>query len=206
MILQVTTLVHPQYKSCTYLVVQPDAGRTVVIDPGFSSPDTILQALENGRLMLDFILLTHEHFDHVAGTDGLRQRTRARLVCSAQCSSRLTDPRLNLSAYASEDAVRVAPADLTVAEDDFTLPWSGISIGFLITPGHSPGGACILIGDWLFTGDTLLADGRSPAHLPGGDRAQLRMSHRKINAAVKATAQVYPGHGNPFVLGSVLPL
>ena len=66
------------------------------------------------------------------------------------------------------------------------------------TPGHTPGGVCLLVGDTIFSGDTLFAGGCGRSDL-GGDWATLAGSLKRL-AAIEADFAVYPGHGESTTL------
>jgi hydroxyacylglutathione hydrolase len=76
----------------------------------------------------------------------------------------------------------------------------------LPTPGHSPGSACIIIGNAIFTGDTILNDLKSPLTFPHSNRRQYAASIQKILSLLKPGMTIYPGHGEPYVFNSVADL
>lgn len=118
-------------------------GRAMVVDPGQAEP--VLQALEKRELILDTILLTHHHADHVGGVLALQQRTGATVYGPATEKLPACDHRL-----AENDTVH--------------LTQLGLQFHVLDVPGHTAGHIAYH-GDLnpgqhvLFCGDTLFAAG-----------------------------------------------
>lgn len=113
-------------------------GQVAVVDPGEAAPVAAL--LDAEGCGLDWILLTHHHGDHVAGTAALAERYRARV------------------AGAAADAHRLPSLDVTLQEgDSFVLGASAADI--LETPGHTLGHIAFSFPGWLFCGDTLFSLG-----------------------------------------------
>ena len=84
----------PLAESNCYLL--GEAGRAVVIDP--NDPRGPLERLEALGWTPERILLTHEHCDHMAGLEALRNRgPGVRVAATAACSAGLGDTRLNMT-------------------------------------------------------------------------------------------------------------
>lgn len=192
----VLVFARPEVESKAYLVFSHYSG--IAIDPGFLPVDDILAAMKMRRIRLEWIILTHEHFDHCEGADALRTETGAKLVCSLKCNEAIVDPRKNLSAYYHQgNPFALEPADVILDDDNSLIDWSGGKISVLATPGHSPGSVVIKIAHMIFTGDTLLTQSRVPTHLPGGDKLQLARSHALLSSIITPDDILYPGHGIP---------
>lgn len=165
-----------------YVVTDEDTMLCAVIDPGAES-NTILDYLEEHRLKCAAILLTHAHFDHVGALDTVAEETGAQVyLCEReqQLPARMTGgwrPAESARFYAEGDTVVVGGLTFTVIE----------------TPGHTPGGVCLLCGDALFTGDTLFQGSCGRADFDGADLMQEFASLRKL-AELPGDYEVYPGH------------
>ena len=72
---------------------------------------------------------------------------------------------------------------------------SGMSIKVINTPGHTDGGVCFLVGDSLFTGDTLFRRNIGRTDLFGGDSKKIKESLKKL-FSIDGNYTVYPGHGD----------
>jgi glyoxylase-like metal-dependent hydrolase (beta-lactamase superfamily II) len=96
--------------------------------------------------------------------------------------------------FESNEAVRV-PA---ITHDISTLPASfamgPFKISWIATPGHTDGSVCLLIEDYLFSGDTLMQNTLGRTDLPGGNRERLLESARKLMDLPRQTV-VCGGHG-----------
>ncbi|MCM2270423.1 MAG: MBL fold metallo-hydrolase, partial [Thermoanaerobaculia bacterium] len=89
---------------------------------------------------------------------------------------------------------------------------AGLTLAVLHTPGHTPGGVCLLdaASRTALVGDTLFAGSVGRTDLPGGDWAALVRSIRSKLFALEGDWRLLPGHGpettlaeerrhNPFV-------
>ena len=79
------------------------------------------------------------------------------------------------------------------------LTLAGLDITVLHTPGHTPGSVCLLIGNAMFSGDTLFAGSCGRTDLPGGSWSQIQQSLHRL-ARIEADFAVYPGHGGSSTL------
>ena len=145
------------------------------------------------------VLLTHGHFDHTGGVAAL-QAAGAKVGCLAG------EEALALGADNLAVAFGVyAPATFPRFTIDFTLrdgqeiELAGLKIRVIATPGHTAGGASYLIGDKLYTGDTLFAGDVGRSDLPTGSGAQLVASVKKLYA-LEGDYTVCPGHGEDTTL------
>ena len=69
------------------------------------------------------------------------------------------------------------------------------------TPGHTQGGMSYLIGDKLFSGDTLFQASVGRCDLPGGDLKQIANSIKNKLFTLPDETEVYPGHGAKTTIG-----
>ena len=192
--------------SNTYLLVEGNAA--IVIDPARDTSPA-------EGLRIDRILLTHEHYDHISGVNAWKTATGAPVFCSEACAEGMADPRKNLARIfpafcelqtwvklaspPDADLKYTAAADGTFA-DTAAFEWKGHSFSLFSLPGHSPGGAGILVdGDSFFSGDSLMENGPVELRLPGGSRGDWeRVSLPRLSALPEGIT-VYPGHFEPFV-------
>jgi hydroxyacylglutathione hydrolase len=144
-----------------------------VIDPG--TPAEKLAGQLDGA-QLKWILATHGHSGHLAGKDELKETT------GAATGMHVADAKLFLR---SADRYLVDGEELELGE---------VKIRVLHTPGHSPGSLSFLVGNHLFTGDTLLAGGIG-REMPGADLRLQMMSIGNKLLRLPLTTAVYPGHG-----------
>lgn len=146
-----------------------------VVDPGDAAP--VLQELQQQRLQLRAILLTHHHNDHVGGVEALVARTGATVFGPASEKLPHCDRRL-------------------VDGDQVALPELDLNLQVLDVPGHTAGhiayaGRAGGVDPLVFCGDTLFAAGCG--RLFEGTPAQMHASLAKLSALPNAT-RVYCAH------------
>ncbi len=178
-------------------IVYDDSGHAAIIDPG-GDAQRILNNVKGKNLTVDFILLTHAHFDHIMAAEELRDATGAQLCVGEGDAPMLVDADLNLSAMVyPERAVELTPSRLLFEGD--VLRFGDTTLAVMETPGHTRGGVCYLGEDVLFSGDTLFAGSIGRTDLPGGDMSVLRRSLARL-ASLDGDLTVYPGHGEETTL------
>jgi glyoxylase-like metal-dependent hydrolase (beta-lactamase superfamily II) len=84
---------------------------------------------------------------------------------------------------------------VVVGEDEMTV---------LHTPGHTPGGICLLATSYAFTGDTLFVDSIGRVDFPGGSEEQMMASLARLQTVLRKDTEIYPGHGEPGSFGRAL--
>ncbi len=176
----------------TYIVTDEETGATAVVDP--SLPEESLIHELSGK-DVQYILLTHGHFDHICGAKLVKETTGAKVVIHKDDVELLSDGDKNLF---NENCIGyempVVNAEI-VAEDGTEIPFGNTKITVMHTPGHTLGGACYLLKDEkiMFSGDTLfrLCAGRTDFY--GGNGRQELRSLAKIGE-LEGNYVVYPGH------------
>jgi hydroxyacylglutathione hydrolase len=155
-----------------YLVHDPAAGVTAVVDPPVVAP--VIELLGGKGWKLDWILSTHHHADHTGGNLELKQKTGCRV------------------AGAKKDEARIPGIDLRLAEGDrFRLGEAEAQV--IETPGHTTGHISFWFPDVraLFCADTLFSLGCG--RVLEGAHAEMWDSLCKL-AALPDDAMVYCGH------------
>lgn len=178
-------------------------GHALVVDPCVTVA-SILQAAEAEGAILEGILLTHGHFDHILSLDTLRDATSLPAYVHGQDDQLLPDGQKNAFAlfFGRDRAFR--PAERILREGD-RIPLGSASVEVLHTPGHTAGSVCYLAGDALLTGDTLFADTFGRYDLFSGDLTALKGSLRRL-ATLDPGLTLYPGHGESAPLGKACAL
>lgn len=164
-----------EMKNNNYLVVDPASHQAVVIDPAWEM-DKIEEALANTQATLSGVLITHSHFDHIH----LARQVAEFYNCPIWMSKR----EIAVSGFSATQLVGIDEA-----------PWfvGSMKIQPILTPGHTPGCVCYLIGDNLFTGDVLFAEG---CGICGDIAAAYQMfdSLELLKVRVPARTHIFPGH------------
>ena len=165
-----------------YLLEDENTHAAAVVDPGDEAARILAQAKEDG-VEIKLILLTHAHYDHTTGVAELHKALPdVPVYLHPDDAARLGTPvfpplGMESTPYKDGDVVRVGDIDVQV----------------LHTPGHTPGGVCLMAGDVLFTGDTLFQGSMGRTDLPGGSYEQIMASLARL-ARLPGDFQVLPGH------------
>mgnify|MGYP000959744872 CR=1 FL=1 len=95
-------IINKQFNTNTYLIkTDENSSSVIVIDPVENCVETII-AFAGKDAENVFILLSHEHFDHITGVNTIREKFfSCTLVASEKCGERITDPKKNFSHYAN---------------------------------------------------------------------------------------------------------
>lgn len=201
MALTIENLYPGAWGSNCYLLVS--GNHAAVVDPS-ADANTIRNTLQQKYgASLDFILLTHGHFDHIVSADSLRDLTGAPLYIHKWDAEMLADSKKNAfySFFRMDRTYR--PAE-RLLEDGDVLSLGEESIRVISTPGHSQGSVCYLCNEeFLITGDTLFENAYGRYDLWGGNEESLfssLASLRDLNQALP----IYPGHGACAKLGAAL--
>lgn len=206
--LEIKRFVNSPVPSNTYLVSTENTHSCIVIDPGSKEEPELMEYINENGLKVDYILLTHEHFDHCWGVNELIEKTVAKVVCMQNCKDKVIQPSnyFNKFYFNSEEEYSVNRVDIVVESLEYALNWNGIQIRFIETKGHSPGGMCISIENTLFTGDTLLLNTK-PVLMKrlGSSKVDYKESVMRVFDVFPDNTIVYPGHGDSFLLKDALP-
>ena len=171
----------------------------IFFDPP-SDGDKIYDALTKRDCVVDAVLLTHAHFDHIGGVKELCERSGAKLYCHKEERPLCEDADINCSSSVG-DPVTVHP-DVWFKDDEiFTC--AGMSCKVLYTPGHTIGGASYYFedGGLLISGDTLFHQSVGRTDLPTGSMGTLVRSIREQLFVLPDDTVVYPGHMDETTIG-----
>ena len=176
--------IFPPIGNNCYLIVDEKSNKSALVDCSVYN-DNMKSLI--GDTKLEYILLTHGHFDHIGGVKKVAEEYGAKVVITAEDAPMLSDRRLSMAPY-QED---VTP-DIIIKDGDI-VKLGEIEIKVIATPGHTKGGVCFLAGDSLFTGDTLFRCSCGRCDFEGGDEYEMLASLRKLKA-LDGDYNVYPGH------------
>ncbi|PJI09764.1 MULTISPECIES: MBL fold metallo-hydrolase [Clostridium] len=188
------------YMTNCYIIVDEKTNDSIIIDPG-DAPNKILKAFKDTNSNLKFILLTHGHADHTAAVSELIKEYDIDVYMNEK-DVKLINNGEYMFGKKEENANKYV-------NDNDELQFGSLKVKCIETPGHTPGGMCYLIDNFLFSGDTLFNNSVGRTDLPGGDFNALVDSVKKLIKLDDSTI-VYPGHGgettiehekmsNPFI-------
>lgn len=194
--------VGPLEANC-YLSGGAESSGCLVIDPGGEAEVVRAAVAASGRLP-EAIFLTHGHLDHIGAAVELREAFSVSLIMHPADRGLSCNPDDMVSFFGLDSPAGLNPDRLV--EDGDRLEAGGLVFEVLHTPGHSPGGVCLLLSGRgeagrVFTGDTLFAAGVGRADLPGGDERQLADSIRSKLFTLPDETIIHPGHGPSSTIG-----
>ena len=169
--MQIKSATFGQLQNNCYLVTDEASGRSALVDCTEYS-DKMKDFI--GDAKLDYILLTHGHFDHIGGVQELKE------TCGAAPLVYMSHKDLHLEAVFHE-AVALDPQEVQDWKEGDTVSLDSVTFRVLETPGHTPGSVCLIAGDVLFSGDTLFQGSCGRTDFPGGSWKDMCASLRKLS-------------------------
>ncbi|MBQ8568637.1 MAG: MBL fold metallo-hydrolase [Oscillospiraceae bacterium] len=174
-----------------------DETRAALIDaPG--NNEAVLRALAENDLVLEKILLTHGHCDHIEGTAELSEKTGAEIYIHKDDYDKLNSPYLNLTEYFSLPPIKIIKGVVRTVKDGDIIPvGKSISVKVMHTPGHTRGSVMYIAQDHIFSGDTIFAGSVGRTDMPDGDGRVLAQSLGRIAAfeGEYPDYYIFAGHG-----------
>lgn len=144
-----------------------------------------------GDTDLQYILLTHGHFDHIGGVRDIKKEYGCKVVISSVDAPMLSSGKASLAAFCGAEQNDTEP-DITVQDGD-EIELGTLKIKVLSTPGHTSGSVCYVVGDALFSGDTLFYCSCGRTDFPTGSSDDMIKSLKKL-ASLDGNYKVYTGH------------
>lgn len=186
------------YKNANTFVVEISQNEIVIIDFGNYPIDEFLEWIRQENKIIIGLILTHEHADHCYGVDKLMSSYNFKLYCSEKCETNMRNPKQNYSRYIDDFETFGVKSEAIIINEGQILDFNGFKLKVIETPGHSPGSICLLSDDFIFTGDTILNNVKSPLSFPHSNKNDYKNSINKINMLLYNSLTIYPGHGKPF--------
>lgn len=197
-------------KANTYII--EDNKHAIIID---ACSEEVAEELKRRKLSPDYLLLTHEHCDHLWGVNAIRSMfPNIRVIAQKSCSAAIGDPKWNKAkqyhiyatlrfgkCYQNEEVrnrkFSCAPAEIEFAKK-LKLTWRSYEIELRHAPGHSPGSVFINMKDvGVFSGDSILQE-ETFLRFDGGDNAAFNSVTLPQIQRISGDTLVFPGHGDAF--------
>ena len=186
----VSAFLHAGSNTWSYVASDPKTRAAAIIDPvldfdpasgrtGTGSAQALLDHVESGRLQVRWLLETHAHADHLSAARWLKNHfADATLAIGA----RIREVQAHFRPLFNADFATDGSQFDHLFEDEEAFQVGSIASRVFAVPGHTPDSIAYLIGDALFTGDSLfLPDGGSArCDFPGGDAGQLYRSIQRL--------------------------
>lgn len=176
----------------TYLV--HENGRGFIVDCPYLS-SVLDKFIEDNKIKIEFIILTHTHFDHVTGLKYYKDRFGVEVFASEDAEDLAEDPNFNLSFHMNKLEV---PIDHYLKDGEV---FSKYNIKAIKTPGHTIDSMSFVLGDAIFTGDTLFRLSVGRTDFPGGSFDEIKDSIINKLGKLDKSAKIYPGHNENSTLG-----
>jgi hydroxyacylglutathione hydrolase len=174
-----------------YLVGDEKTGKGALIDPA-GDLDLVFKFVQKHNLAIEYVINTHGHWDHTSGNDECVRRTGAQVLiheADARELGKITNRVLSRTLGG-----KGSPKPERLLHDGDVIELGTLKLAVISTPGHTPGGICLLCEDNLFTGDTLFTEGMGRTDLGGGSYAQIMDSIRTRILSLPDDTKIWPGH------------
>jgi len=169
------------YDNNAYIIVCKVTNKSLIIDTPRDAAAVLAEAKDTNVVS---VAITHGHGDHIEGY--------------AEFRAGLTAP----FGLHKDDADRLLPhvSEFSL-EDGATIEVGNLSLKLMHTPGHTPGGVCLLLGKHLFSGDTLFPGGPGKTQTPDALKQVITSITERLFVLPDDT-NVYPGHGSDTTIGA----
>ena len=191
-----------------YVVIEGD--HAIVIDP-------FENTAPSEGLTIDYIFLTHEHYDHISGVNAWKKAKDVPVLCSRFCATNIQNPRCNLAYFFADfcelqtwirlDSIPMHDKNYSCKtdmffDDDLTLEWRGHHWHLFEIPGHSMGSIGIVLDhSAFFSGDSLLENSEINLRFPGGSKKRWQEISMPRLQSIPKGIHIYPGHFKDFIYG-----
>lgn len=192
--IQLINLQNPTLANC-WLAVDEKTNKAALCDVGWYY-DIVGEFIKKQGVEVEYILLTHGHFDHLMGAKAAAAELGAKIAIHALDKDGLSDTEVNLMGDFRVDApFEPTTADIILNDGD-TITIGESTLKVMHTPGHSAGSVCFIDeeGRNILSGDTVFYSTVGRTDLPTGSDADMYNSLKKI-VALEGEYNIYPGHG-----------
>ncbi len=197
-------VINPFQMNC-YIYYDEYSSEAIIIDPGVYEnyeEEEILKFLESKNIKIKYIINTHGHVDHVMGNSFAKKNFNCPLLIHKNDLFLLNNSQIQGLLYGIN--IKASPEPDEFISENLIIKLSEIEINFIHTPGHSPGGICMVdhLNKIVFTGDTIFSESIGRTDLPGGDVNLLLDSIiNKLFSQCNDDYTLYPGHMEETTVG-----
>lgn len=188
-------LFHPKYESC------------IIVDPGSKDSGELFSLFEQLSLSPSWIILTHEHFDHIWGVQAVKDKyPLCQIIAGKKCSEHIVHKKKNMSVFYDQVGFEAPFADIVLKTTDHFRFWDLVEVEFFEAKGHTDASICFNLGTDLFVGDVMIKGHKTSTRFPNGSKKELENTLNYLFERFDTgITRVFPGHGDPFQLCEVTP-
>ena len=205
--LNVKCIVTGPFRENSYLVWYKNSSCCIIIDPG-DNPELIVEEINKNNFEPLAIVNTHAHLDHIGGVGTIQKKYKIPFYLHQNEKIILNNYTRDCRYFGIDSN---SPPIVDYWFDSGKLELKEFTIKLLETPGHTPGGTCLVIEEHVFTGDTIFCGSIGRTDLPGGNWETLCDSLVKLMNDLPSDYILHPGHGqitslseemsqNPFLI------
>jgi len=161
----------------SYIIYNTVTKEAAIVDPSYDA-SKVLNFIKQNNLNLKYIIITHYHFDHSKDIASVKKAISSAKVVASELDGKSLNEKVDISIV-----------------DGQKLDLGDIVLQIILTPGHTPGGICILVDNKaIITGDTLFIGDCGRTDLQDGDINQMFKSLQEKIKPLPDHIIVYPGH------------
>ncbi|MDL2276945.1 MBL fold metallo-hydrolase [Breznakia sp. OttesenSCG-928-G09] len=165
----------------------------LIVDPGGSSK-RIVEYITQQEAIVDAILLTHGHYDHIGGVEFFVKQFHCPVYISEADQLMIDNPKFNCS-----DTFEGFSSDIEIQHYTGNMKIENFTFEVMDAPGHTNGSVLLVFDDFICSGDVLFKQSIGRCDLPTGSNNKMFQTLSMIKG-LNSKYKVYPGHGDSTTL------
>lgn len=180
--------------NCFFII---NNGKCFIVDPGYEK-GRVIKYVEDNKLEVEGILLTHAHIDHIGVIDAFK----VPVYLHENEYEILVDNHLNgFEYFGKTKPYELSDIELVKINDGTIFDLDGMKIETIFTPGHTVGCVCFKVGNDLYTGDTLFKESVGKWTFPTGKLETLQKTIVTLVDSLEDDIKIHPAHGPSSTIG-----